>query len=265
MFNSQKILRIVFVVLFLILLAEVFYFFVYRPTNTKKAPTQVVLPTKPPEAPNNVNQVGDFIARAKAENQVFVSYYGALRKLMAGSTDKCALGTCFELANPSETDWISEVDRENAVSVSDPFVVRLHLSADGENPAEISLSGRVANINQYEEWWRNPNIIFVSIGFGNKGKQMYIGARNKGSSPYSFYDHDFDKPVKDIYLLFDQGGKRIVIADPEYNVIADLDINKITSNKFPEGLFPDRKLYIGYGIAPKSNLVIYDLSILSLK
>lgn len=271
MFNSQNILKVVFVVLFVVFASEIFYFFYYQPSLTKKTPIPTVAPTPIPTVPVEINQsafksgnlVKEYILSAQAKKQDFVSYYDLLKKLMVGSNDKCLAKDCFELENTTD-DWISDSDTTFPVIVTSPFLMRLNIVGN-KAISGINLSGRAAEKNQYELWWNDQNSLFVSVGVGSGGKQLYLGARINGSLSYELYSHTFDKFILGVYILFDQKGKYILITDLAYNRLAFIDVNKVTNNKFPDGLFPDNKLYIGYGVPPKSNLIIYDLSILSIK
>jgi len=271
MLNSQNILKGVFVILFIVFASEVFYIFYYQPSLSKKTLTPTTTPTPVPavivennqSASESGNLVKEYLFNAQAKKQDFVSYYDLLKKLMVGSKDKCLAKDCFELENTTE-DWISDVDIDSPITITSPFLMRLNIVGN-KAISGINLSGRVTEKNQYELWWNNPNSLFVSIGIGGGGKQLYVDARSNGSLPYELYSHNFDKFILGIYILFDQKGKYILITDLAYNKIAFIDINKVTGNKFPDGLFPDNKLYVGYGVPSKANLIIYDLSILSIK
>ena len=107
--------------------------------------------------------------------------------------------------------------------------------------------------------------ISMGIGIGGDGKELYFDVRTNGTAPTPLFDRVFDRKLEGIYLMFEESGKSFVVTDTEYNVITSINVNFFTKNSFPGGIFPDKQLFVGYGVAPGSNLIVNDVSVLPLK
>lgn len=272
MFNSQKFLLMVFIFLFVIVFSELFYFFYYQPFIFKKTlPTAqdfsfsvksnnaVGLPFifDKKSASQNGDQVKEIVSVAKKNGRIFTSYTNFLKAVMVGNKNCLAEKKCFQLNNTTKKEWKNDTDKDFPITISGPFVMRLNYYGHKE-PSGISIDMGIKKDDEY--WWENVKNIF--FGIGKDGRQLYIDAKNNSPDPLLIYENTFDKKIEGIYILFNEIGTSFLITDLSYNKIAFIDINEVTNNKFPDGLFPDKNFYIGYAIAPLSNLVVYDFSIL---
>ena len=59
-----------------------------------------------------------------------------------------------------------------------------------------------------------------------------------------------------IYLIFKDSGKTVKILSPQGTTIKELDLPKIYPPTLSQGLFPDKKFYLGLSLAPGSKLTI---------
>lgn len=272
MFDSQKILRVVFIALFIVTISELFYVFYYQPSISKKTPLPISIPSVSVKSNNIVglpfvsseksasqsgDQVKEIISEAQAKKHDFFSYTNFLKALMIGNKKCLTQKDCFILDNVAK-EWKKDVDKDFPITISGPFIARLNFSGD-KGPSGISLYGRLSKSG--EPWWKDIKNIF--FGIGNGGKRLYIDAKNgEKKGPFFLYDNVFAKKIEGIYILFNKAGTSFLVTDLSYNKIVFIDLNKVTNNKFPQGLFPYRQFYISYSIAPLSDLVVYDFSIL---
>lgn len=287
MFNSQKILMAVFIVLFVISVSELFYVFYYQPSITKKVPLLTPTPTifvklnnltptptvfiksnyivglpfifDEKLASQSGDQVKKIILEAQKKKRDFISYTNLLKAVMVGNQNCLTEKDCFQLNNTAKEGWKNDIDKDFPMTISGPFVMRLNLLGSKE-PSGISLFGRLSK-EEGKFWWRGVTNIF--FGIGEDGKRLHIDARSgEKDEVFSLYDNVFDQKIEGLYILFDEKGTIFFVTDLSYNKITTINLNKITNNKFLEGLFPDKQFYIGYNIAPLSDLKVYDFSIL---
>ncbi|MCR4313615.1 MAG: hypothetical protein NUV58_05175 [Candidatus Roizmanbacteria bacterium] len=298
MFNSQKFLFTVFVVLFVVFISEIFYIFYYQPFIVKKTPLPAPTPTVSVKLNNltptptvsvklnnltptptvsvklnyivglsfvfdeklasqSGDQVKKIILEAQKKKRDFISYTNLLKAVMSDAKDCVAEENCFQSDNTEKEEWKSDTDKDFPISISGPFVVRLNFSGNKETSG-VSLNGRLSKSDEF--WWQGIKNIF--IGTGDNGKRLYIDAKSNGPDPFLLFDQTFENKIEGIYVLFNEKGNLFLVTDLSYNKIAFIDLNEATNNKFPDELFPDKQLYIGYNIAPLSDLIIYDFSIL---
>jgi len=287
MFNSQKFLKVVFVVLFVVFVSELFYIFYYQPSIAKKIPLPIPTPSvsvktnNPTQAPvptvfvksgnvvgspfvfdeksasQNGDQVKKIISEAQTKKHNFISFTNFLKAVMNDAKGCVGQENCFRSDNLEKEGWKNDTDKDFPITISGPFVVKINLFGE-KGPSGISLNGRLSNSDKF--WWQGIRNIF--FGIGENGKRLYIDAKNNRPDPFFLYDNIFDKKIEGIYIMFNEKGTSFLVTDLQYNRIVFIDLNKATDNKFPEGLFPDKQFYISYAIAPLSDLSVYDFSIL---
>ncbi len=171
---------------------------------------------------------------------------------------KCSFSSsCLILNNIGSTWWGDS--SSSATLINSPFVVKVSLQ-NKDGLGGIVLYGR---ITEKPPWWKDIKSIF--IGTSIEGKRLYSDSKNGTSEkPYLILDKFLNKPLNTLYIFFNQDGKNLIITDEAYETLAYLDVNRLTNNAFPNGLFPDKKLYVGFAVAPYTNALISDFSILSL-
>lgn len=286
MFNSQKFLLVLSAILFVVFASEIFYIFFYQPSLSKKTafvtPTPVasnrsVTPIPTPITPAISNkivgmssfvfdeklatqsgdQVQEYILAAQKSKHNFISLNNMLQAVIR-DPKKCTLDeNCYQSNNDDEKNWKGDFDVDFPVFISGPFLIRLNITGNKE-PSGISLKGKLSKSNI---WWEEVREIF--IGIGGDGKRLYIDARNNSPDSYLLYENFFDKKIDGLYILFNNRiGSSFLITDLSYNKIAFINVNETTRKRFPADLFPDRRFYVGYGIAPSSDLIVNDFSIL---
>jgi hypothetical protein len=272
MLKSQKTQWLIFISVLMLIILELFYTFFYHPPISKKFPTGIPFPTVAIKKANVVgissvfNQTSVFqtgeqlrkmVSDAQKKNKNFISYGYFLKALMIGNKICPDEINCFFSSNISEKEWKSGLDKDFPITTSGPFIVKINFNGD-QGPSGVNLNGQVSKNNGI--WWKGSSNIF--FGIGNEGKRLYIDAKNNSSEPTLIFDKVFDKKLGGIYVMFDEAGKYFLVTDLTYNKLVYVDLNEVTKDRFPDGLFPNKEFYVGYSIAPQSNLVIYDFSIL---
>lgn len=272
MLRSQKVQWIIFVSVLIFIIFELFYAFFYHAPISKRTSSIVIYPTISTRMINivgissfssqtSVSQKGEelrkIIADAQKKKKNFIAYEYFLKALMIGNKNCSDEINCFFLSNISEKEWKSELDKDFPITTSGPFIVKLNFKGD-QGPSGVNLNGQVSKNNDI--WWKGSSNIF--FGIGNEGKRLYIDAKNNSPEPMVIFDKTFEKRLGGIYIMFDENGKYFLVTDLNYNKLVYVDLNKATKDRFPVGLFPNKEFYIGYSIAPQSNLAIYDFSIL---
>lgn len=278
MLKSPKIQKAIFVILLIAVVSELIYLFYYKTPISQTISQNIPLPTPIPsisvKSSTKTNytvgissiikvesgqKLKNIITEAKTKGQEFTSDLSILNGLSQAENCTFDLETkkCFQLHNQEEKTWKTISDSDLPISISGPFIVKLNFNGT-KGVAGIDLNGRPGGKNG--NWWENLDQIF--FGIGDDGKHFYIDAKNNGKDPFVLYDKIFDKKIDGVYVLFNETGTSFLVTDLSFNEITFIDLNKVTNNKFPEGLFPDKQFYIGYTIAPLSDLVVYDFSIL---
>ncbi len=261
--------KVIFLTILSLIVLELFYTFFYHPPVSKKLDDGVAFPTVATKKTNIVGipsvlsalhgdeELKKIIANAQKKKKNFVSYGYFLKAIMIGNKSCIDEINCFFSSNISEKEWKSGLDKDFPITTSGPFIVKLNFNGD-QGPSGVNLNGQVSKNNDI--WWKGSSNIF--LGIGNTGKRLYIDAKNNSAEPTLIFDKTFDEKLGGVYVMFDETGKYFLVTDLSYNKLVYIDLNKVTKDRFPDGLFPNKEFHIGYSIAPQSNLVIYDFSIL---
>lgn len=160
----------------------------------------------------------------------------------------------FQLDNQGEK-WGAYSDENFPVTFNELILIRLKFDSK-VGPSGITFGGYA---------FKEKEAINIFFGTGEDGKKLYIDAKNNSETPFILYDGNFEKKLDGIYILFNKKGNSFLVTDLLFNRIININMNEETDNKFPKGLFPNDQFYIGYSIAPQTNLVVSDLSILPIK
>jgi len=198
-------------------------------------------------------------------------YHRAVRQLMqtaaAESYRTGALNTyerwSTKLWSVSRTnnsnEWVGEMldVPGTAFPAEKKWSIRLSAVNQGE-PSGIVLNS--ASNPEGQVWWR-PTISLL-FGIGEGGKRVYLDARDgTNEDAHLLIDRVLSKAYSSYTLLFTDQGKAISIIAGDNYQIATININRRTNNAFPYGLFPDKRFFVGYGIAPHAKLRITSLRI----
>lgn len=264
MLNSQKFFVGLFVLLVFVFLSELVYIFYYQPMQSKKAviPTQTIAVQKEPVKPVFVydenlasldgSLVKNFVLNAEKNKFDFISKVSLLNSL--AKINNPQKESYFQLDNQSDK-WSAYSDEVFPVTFNELVLIKLKFDSK-TGPSGITFGGYA---------FKEKEDINIFFGTGEDGKKLYIDAKNNSDIPFILYEGNFENKLDGIYILFNKKGNSFLVTDLFFERIISINMNKETDNKFPDGLFPNNQFYIGYSIAPQSNLVVFDLSILPIK
>jgi hypothetical protein len=142
--------------------------------------------------------------------------------------------------------WIGYTfkDPGQEILVTGPFEIIINLQSIGVFSSGINLYGRLDDTKLF-------------IGIADNGSLLHIDISDKSTtSPLTLFDGKLKNADKSLRFIFGEDGINFKIFDSSGSLLGKVDINEITDNRFPQGLFPDKKIYLGYGAAPKSYLTI---------
>ncbi len=261
--KMQRVLVVLFIFFLIVGIAELGYYLylIFLPkSSTPAIQKETPVTTKiPANISSEEKYLLSLIPKAKVRREEF---YNGVDYLRQPGDKKCFLAlNCLEIDN-KENLWLDykNTSSSSAIPLNGPFLVRLSIL--GKNDiAGISLSGEIND--SLSDWWKNIKIIFISLGNGNT--RLYIDAKNGSSiEPIHILDKPLPVKISLLNLFFDKNGQHILITNENYEVLDFIDINELTGNQFPNGIFPNQQIYLGYGIAPKSYLGLLEFKIISL-
>lgn len=186
-----------------------------------------------------------------------------LKYLKPDESEPCIFtSNCFE--KRTDNLYVTYVNYENPFALSPLnkyYVIRLDLKNYSENLSSVALLGKLSS-NIANLYWEDISALL--FGTGDNNHYLYVEALPG--------DDEMNLPILDEatnqrtswYIIFDREGKNFIISDKYFDVVRVIDINEKTGGKFPNGVFPDGKLYFGHLIAPQSHLMITNFSIAPL-
>lgn len=219
---------------------------------------QKVTPAKPVfvydegSASSDGSLVSKIVLNAEKNGYNFISKVSLLNSL--AKINNPLIEDSFQLDNQGEK-WSAYSDENFPVTFNELVLVKLRFDSK-TGPSGITFGGYA---------FKEKERVEIFIGTGDDGKKLYIDAKNNSETPFILFDSNFEKKLDGIYVLFNKKGNSFLVTDLLFNRIINININEETDNKFPKGLFPNDQFYIGYSIAPQTNLVVSDLSILPIK
>jgi len=154
----------------------------------------------------------------------------------------------------SEKDWEGEMldVPGTALPADKPFSIRISANNKGD-PSGLVLN---ATPNPDGLVWRAGNTSLF-IGIGEAGRRIYIDVHGGvGNRVYTLLSRS-SLPHSSFYDIELRGRNTLIgIRDETGLQIAELDVNELTNNVFPYGLFPEGRYYLGYGVSPRATLVL---------
>jgi len=133
---------------------------------------------------------------------------------------------------------------------------QIHTS-DGQY-GSIKLANQANHTNPQMEWWRGIQRIDFSTYMGYLQVDIRDGRAEKSATTIQLNIPD----TKTITItFFDAQGKTFSITDASGRQIRRIDVTKISGLNLPDGLFPEKKIYIGRVVSPGSTLSIRSLKL----
>lgn len=159
---------------------------------------------------------------------------------------------CISIQN-NTNNWYSTDYHLDFFKLENPAIVKLSWKNNGGS-AGISLIGRFAQSGKF--WWQGRKSINIYDKFDTVEIYAQDGIKKDPYQLMNDYVSSQDNGYVTIYILILDKGNKILLFTPSGKIIKGFDVNEITDNKFPEGLFPDNKIYFGVSISPKAELFL---------
>ena len=167
---------------------------------------------------------------------------------------KCTEGQyCIELEN-KDVNWFGITHNGYAISLNNKdLTVKLSFKNEGKQ-AGISFVGKFPA--EGREWWNDRiglnlfaeyDYLKIYLETGDSKDQIELMSQKVPAESNGFHS---------IYLIFKDSGKTVKILSPQGTTIKELDLPKIYPPTLSQGLFPDKKFYLGLSLAPGSKLTI---------
>lgn len=165
----------------------------------------------------------------------------------------------WRLKTENETsEWHEEVFNLPvlAIPMPDKFKMKLTLETIGALSG-IGLNGSFAKSG--EPWWKSPKIL---VGYTDNGNELYINIQDgKTEKPIVLVNRHLEIKNDPVIIQLENKGTILSVINEKGQIIERVDMNQITRNLLPNGIFPDGNIYLGYGVSPQSSLIIKQLSL----
>lgn len=204
------------------------------------------------------NSPGYDLTQDKVKKQQLLDFIPIIKKGPLSSINVCSLiSICGEQTNTENIWKLSNFS--SPVPIQKTFGIKITL----KNKKNLTGLNLYANDNTKENSGNKQKSIF--IGLINEGKNLHVEAHSDISEQiFNLADMAFTKPLSTLYLIFYERGKYVLIVDNSFKPITYLNINNLTGNKFPKGIFREKKLFLGFGLAPQSNFSILEFIIFKI-
>ncbi len=255
----KKIIIVGLLSLIVAILGELTYL-----TLAVNRPRSSTIPTGQPEQnpplsqQESQNPVTKFINQLKTSRN-YVDCLTILKKIQKGK--RCDFGKdCVDFDNRNYSLWHTDMEENEPVAISSPFAFRLTLTSEN-GMAGVFLNG--TPLNHSQSWWKNIRSLFV--GVDTHSGIIYIDVKNGSSpNPIVILNKKLNSLQTQFVLFSDLKGENFWLTDASFSLIYRFNLNQVTNQTFPGGMFPDQKIYIGYGTAGKTYLLINQLQYVPL-
>lgn len=143
--------------------------------------------------------------------------------------------------------------------INGPFGIDINMYGEGDYVA-LTISGRLAE--KGDDWWRGINKLVIASVNSQPMFTLVDGKSASSAANITFKDFTYQKPFKIIF--HDSQGKSFSLIDSAGKEIKKVDITKLEEIDLPNGLFPDKNLYLGNLIQPGSILILSDMTLYRL-
>jgi len=234
--KNRKILYIIFFVLLCITVGEIVYYFFLSPkTLLKRSAIEEIFPVEVKKKQQSLGKTED-----KSLNLI-----GDLINKNAKLKDSMLV-----VDNSDNNDYLGYVTKP--IDLKSPFRVSLKFIGEGATKnVQLTLNGKLSLPGK--EWWEGNYTMYV-MDFNDK---VVIELRDGRSS--NAFGLPFPELIRGetFYIdFFDSFGKKFAVSDSAGNVLKIVEMAKLDKVKFPNGLFPEEKLWPGVLVGPKAKLVI---------
>ena len=159
------------------------------------------------------------------------------------------------LINNNTNNWHGYDTRP--IKINSDFRILLNFSGQNKDTA-VTLSGQLSLPNQ--EWWENVHRMYIT--YNKKDKEFVLLIRDGTDlekSEYISFCHGCLSNDTLIFKFADTQGKYLRIYNALGETVKEIDFTQLENASFPQGLFPNNQLFVGYNIPPYSELRINKL------
>lgn len=252
----------------LVISGETGYLFFYNSHETKNQASQISLitPTTKTESQNQTKGEADLInliSKVKSGRNTPINGIAYLKRDNASLKKPflwCSLmSNCVEIDNMKKSNWLPYNSSSTHIRINYPFLIKLRIK-NKNNVSGIALFERVDSPTSQS--WKILSKFF--FGLNANGNQITVDAQDGATGVFFNLVEKEVKNITTFNIFFDKNGKHILVTDDKYQHLAYLDVNQITKNQFPNGLFPYGKIYLNAVASPYSYLFLSELSIIPI-
>jgi len=193
----------------------------------------------------------------------FISLYYYHQKEMDKYQDW--FGKTWLLQEKNETDnWKEELFYQDYLPIPIKGPIRIQLSLEGEGG--LSGIGLYGKLPPKGSSWSKAVKLFAGVNENNKA--VYISLNDENSdSPVTVLDKNRSEglTMEIIDLYFDEKGRNLTITDEKGTQIKKINFPDLTKNTITEGIFPEGKIHLSYGVASQSSLMIKKIMIMPIE
>jgi hypothetical protein len=146
-----------------------------------------------------------------------------------------------------DSDWLNFM--LDPIDLDTPFRIFINLRGEGGN-TNVTLSGKL-NLPE-QPWWKDIRSLHIVPHLYTYTLEFY-----DGRSPNYWF---IRIPLMSFNIQFlDPTGKEFIITDRKGHIVEKVNLHKIKEVSFPEGLFPDKEMYVGIVNQPNTKMFIRNL------
>ena len=147
-------------------------------------------------------------------------------------------------------------NESNALTLQDPLRVRIDgMVVNGASFGSVKILGIPES---QDVWWKGITRLDITY---NRGSYL-LGIRDGSSENFAASIPIALRTSDPIQIVFDQPeGKSFAVLDGKGLELKRVDLTQMSTLHLPNGLFPERKVYIGTSTSPHSSLVIAGLAV----
>ena len=143
------------------------------------------------------------------------------------------------------------------ISLDSPFGIALQFNYQGSGRGVITLG----DMKAANPWWKDMRRVFIAFESNEISLNFFDGTSEQSARSIPLPGLD---PTSRFYVIFsDPQGKKLAALDENGKVVQEVDVTKLGQGALANGLFPERTMYAGWNITPRSQMNVYQFSLLA--